>query len=221
MLERNLFMKTTQKILTVNPDHPKQEMLEKAAGVVKNGGLIVFPTWCLYGIGADIFNQDAVEKVFTIKKRTPKKPLLILVKDRADVENYVVDIPEYASRLMNRFWPGKLTLVFHAKKCISDLLTAGTGKIGIRVSGNLCTQKLLSCLKTPITGTSANVSNLEGCSDINLLDSRIYDNVDLVLDTGRLTGEKGSTVVDVTRNPPVIVREGSVTADEIKDYLSE
>jgi len=214
-------MRVADHIIKVDPVHPDTAAINKAADCVKQGGLIVFPTWCFYGIGADAFHEKAVNRVFQIKERTYAKPLLILIKGKESLKKYVLDVPESAKILMDRFWPGKLTLVFHSNDTIPEYLTSGTGKIGIRVPENRIARALLSCLDHPLTGTSANISGISGCSDIKTLDINIRDNVDLVLDSGKLKGKKGSTVVDITCDPPIILREGSISEPEIRKCLEK
>jgi L-threonylcarbamoyladenylate synthase len=150
-----------------------------------------------------------------IKRRPVQKPILVLISQAAQLERLVKTIPGTAARLMAHFWPGRVTLVFQAKPTVPVNLTAGTGKIGIRMPGSAVALALAREVKGPITGTSANVSGSPGCYRIADLEPEIAGQVDLILDAGMLRGGKGSTVVDVTGDVPRIVREGEVSAAEI------
>jgi L-threonylcarbamoyladenylate synthase len=202
-------------VLRIDPATPAPEGISKAAGVLSAGGILVFPTRSLYGLGVDAFNETAVEKLFHIKKRPAGKPILILIHDTEQLRFLVKDIPAAVKPLMHRFWPGRLTLVFHAGKEVPKNLTAGTGKIGIRQAGHPVAARLAAAFGRPITGTSANRSGRPGIFRCHDLDPGIQEAVDLVIDAGPLEGGAGSTVIDVTTDPPRILREGAVSAREI------
>ena len=203
------------KIIQINPKNPEPDLIKHAADKIKSGGVIVFPTWCLYGLAADAFNIEAIQNVFTIKYRQPDNPLLILIKNRNELKKLVTDIPETAKKTMDKFWPGRVTIIFNAKKNIPDFLTAGTGKIGIRIPEHPVALALLDQLDNPVTGTSANISNTPGCDNISCMSSSIIMQTELTLDAGMLNGGIGSTIIDITCNPPVIIREGEIPSEEI------
>jgi L-threonylcarbamoyladenylate synthase len=202
-------------VIPVNPTHPEPDLIARAAGVINGGGLVVIPTFRLYGLAVNALNSRAVDKVFAIKKRPPDNPILLLIKDRSELEQLVRHVPPSAERLIDRFWPGKVTLVFEASAAIPDILTAGTGKIGLRVPEHPVAAALTRALPHPITGTSANVSGEPGCNDPAGLSPQIIAQADMVLDAGRLLGGQGSTVIDVTVDPVRIIREGAVSRAEI------
>jgi L-threonylcarbamoyladenylate synthase len=108
--------------------------VDLAARLIRRGGVVVFPTTGLYGLGADAFNPSAVQRVFTVKQRPPGKPVLILVRETGDLGTLVTEVSPAAHRLVDHFWPGRVTLVFNASARVSPLLTGGTGKIGRRVN---------------------------------------------------------------------------------------
>lgn len=204
-----------REILYVDPESPDQNTIGKAAALIKKGDLVVFPTSSFYGLGADALNVRAVDKVFQAKKRDPRKPVLILIASLADLAPLVQSIPPTATPLIEAFWPGDLTLVFHAADILPSNLSGHTGKIGIRLAGHPVASALVKAVGSPITGTSANLSGKGACTAVEHLDLPIRDQVDLVLDAGRLAGGKGSTVVDVTADPPKILRQGVIDAKEI------
>ena len=205
--------------VSVDPQSPDKETIRTAAALIKKGGLVVFPTSSFYGLGADAFNPEAVDKVFQVKKRDRRKPVLILINHVRELVSLVKSIPDQAKPLIEAFWPGGLTLVFKAADVLPSNLCGHTGKIGIRLAGHPVASHLVSTVGGPITATSANISGRGGCTAVVELDSHIKEHVDLVLDAGCLAGGKGSTVVDVTVEPPIILREGVVAAERIGALL--
>lgn len=208
-------MRTGDKILTIDPVSPQPNLIAAAADTIKKGGVVLFPTRCLYGLGADAFNRESIEKIYRLKKRSSHKPILVLVKDRAAVDSIVRNISPLSEILMEKFWPGRVTFIFEANTSLPDILTAGTGKIGVRVPGHPVAAALTSALDNPLTGTSANISEQAGCFNAPELDPEIAGSLDLIIDAGPLKGGTGSTVVDVTSGKPVILREGAVAAKKI------
>ena len=203
------------KIHKINPENLDADIIQEAAGVIREGGVIAFPTRCLYGLGADAFNPEAVERIFKIKQRPAEKPILILIDDPVRLKRLVTTVSGTATAIMDRFWPGRVTLVFDAREDVPDYLTAGTGKIGIRLAGHPVAAALAKAIQGPITGTSANVSGRPGCHQIEGLEPEVTEQLDLILDAGPLQGGRGSTVVDVTGEVPRVLREGVVSEKEI------
>ncbi len=214
-------MNPEDKIRKVYPRQPCADAILEAARIVCSGGVVVFPTTSLYGLAADASNPAALEKVFAIKQRPLDKPILILVPNLLDIQNLVCDIPLTAWRIMTAFWPGKLTLVFRAGNAILPGLTAGTGKIGIRLPVYPIARLLVRAAGRPITATSANISGQVGCSQIANIDPAVVAAVDLILDAGPLKGGAGSTILDVSENPPVLLREGSIPRSRIFSVLQD
>lgn len=198
------------KVISVRPEN-LEDSINKAAQIILKEGIVVFPTRAFYGLGANAFSCEAVEKVYRIKQRDPAKPILILIADLKELAPLVRDVPDAASDLIEQYWPGKATLVFDAAKTLPENLTGGTGKIGIRLVGHPVAKKLVKAVGHPVTGTSANISGRPACAKVNDLDAELVQKVDLILDSGRLAGDKGSTVIDVTVAPPKVLREGVVT----------
>nr|NJM02628.1 threonylcarbamoyl-AMP synthase [Desulfobacula sp.] len=214
-------MPDSGKILRINPDGPDLQSIARAGNIIRTGGVVVFPARCLYGLAAHALNKRAVEKVFDIKQRPRNNPILVLIPDRSCLEDLAESVPESAEKLIKAFWPGGLTLVFQAKPSVPKRLTAGSGKLGIRVPSHPAARALAKFLGFPITGTSANLSGNPGCDRISALDPGILEKSDLVLDAGILKGGRGSTIVDVTVSPVRILREGEVLASKIHDTLRD
>lgn len=206
-------------IVSVDPESPDPDAINKAASLIKTSGLVVFPTSSFYGIGAQAFNAEAVERVFQVKKRNPEKPLLILIASLTDLDALVQSIPKTARCLMEAFWPGNLTLVFEAANRLPLNLTGYTKKIGIRLAGHPVAISLIRAVGAPITGTSANLSGHAPCSAVTDLEPHFRDQVDLVLNAGTLGRGEPSTVVDITGDTAKILREGAIHASKIRTVL--
>ena len=178
--------------------------------VVRAGGVIAYPTDTFYGLGADPRNREAVRKLFDIKGRKTDQAILLLLSDRSDVAAWAASVTPSAERLMDRYWPGPLTLVFPAAAHVLPELTGGGGTIGLRVPGNGPTRGLLHALGTALTGTSANRSGGRDLRTADEVMAEVGDRVDLVLDGGDAPGDRPSTIVDVTSEPPRIIRRGII-----------
>jgi L-threonylcarbamoyladenylate synthase len=212
-------MVTRCEILPVDPVSPDEDTILRAAARIRTGGLVVFPTSSFYGLGTSALDTAAVDRVFRVKNRDPRKPLLILIGSLVELSPLVQSVPESGVRLIETFWPGTLTLVFQASDVLPSNLTGHTGKIGIRLANHAVAASLVRAVGGPITGTSANLSGHGGCNLVSLLDSHIRNQVDLVLDAGELKGQKVSTVVDVTVDPPRVLREGVIDAAQVMQAL--
>jgi L-threonylcarbamoyladenylate synthase len=193
--------------------------LERARKILIKGGLVAFPTESFYGLAVDASNEDAIRRLFKVKKRRDNSPILVLIPSIGYLKGYVADVPEIALALIERFWPGGLTLLFKAGPDISRLLTAGTAKIGVRISSHPVAAALALAVGSPITGTSANISGRPGCVTAGEVHVSFGKGVDLILDGGKTAGGKGSTILDVTVNPPEIVREGMVAREQLEEKI--
>jgi len=190
---------------------PEPWVIADAVKVLKKGGLVVFPTTGLYGLGADALNPAAVERVYRAKQRASAKPILVLIAEIPELKKLCTEVTKTAAGLMGLFWPGRLTVVVKARPDLPGVLTGGTGKIGIRMSRHPVARSLVKAFGGPVTATSANLSGQKGCAAVAKLDPGITGAVDLVLDAGPLKGDIGSTVVDATTERPVVLREGAIS----------
>ncbi len=181
-----------------------------ALGVIKKGGVIAYPTESFYALGVQAFNEEALKKLYEIKNRPSDKPLPVIVGDMDTLLSIVKSVPDQAKDLMERFWPGPLTLLFNALDEVPSLLTGGTGKVAIRIPGESAALYLARALKMPITATSANPSGERPAEDIDGIVGYFSNAVDLAIDSGRTLGGKPSTILDVTVFPPEILREGRI-----------
>lgn len=187
------------------------EGIKKASAIILNGGLVVFPTETFYALGADAFNEQALRRIFEIKGREENKPLLLILAQVDWLAPLVKRIPPLARQLMDRFWPGPLTLVFEAQTHLSRLITGNTGKVGLRISSNFWAQTLVHTVGKPITGTSANLSGKPSPSAVAEVIEVLGNMVDAILDGGKTAGGLGSTVLDISEPSPVLIREGAIS----------
>jgi len=195
-------------------------LLNKAIRVLKSGGVIIYPTETVYGLGADATNRNAVNKVFEIKKKDKFKPMLIAVSSIEMAKRYVW-WNKYADVLAKKYLPGPLSLILSVKgEAIDENVYQGGIKVGIRIPNNEFVLKLISSFNRPITSTSANVSGEKPPIKVEEIDEEVKRKVDLVIDKGETEVKKPSTVVDVSSYPPRLIREGAIKFEEIKEVLS-
>lgn len=207
--------------MKVTPEAPEDRVMVLAAEVLQAGGVIVYPTETLYGLGANAWNPAAVRKVQGLKRRPDNKPILVIVANEDAVRGLAVDISDGARSLMRAFWPGPLTLVFTAAPGISPELTQGTGTIGIRIPSSPLCRALTSLCGYPVTSTSANVSGGPAPQSIRGIESALGPGVDFYLDGGTLPPSLPSTVVDVSGDRPRLIRAGAVPTDRISAVIPE
>lgn len=207
------------EILKISDKESEEKIIARAADILAGGGIIAYPTETFYGLGADATNEKAIEKIFAAKGRNFKNPISLIIGKPDDIHPLVKDIPVSAKKLMDAFWPGALTIVFQASDKISPLLTAGSGKIGLRVSSHPLALKIVQKLKRPLTATSANQSGAPECSDASDVIAQIGDKIDAIVNGGQTEGGKASTLVDITCDPPVILREGVISRKTIEKCI--
>ncbi len=213
-------MKISDKTVKIDPLTPDHDLIVKAASVIRKGGIVLFPTRNLYGLAADAYDTDAVERIYKIKGRSAENPVLVLVDSYMMLSCIVRNIPLMAQKVMQTFWPGGITIIFEANDSLPANLTRGTGKIGIRRPGHPVALALVRAVSGPITGTSANISGSPGCFRVSDIDPDVTDQVDMIIDAGDLRGGNGSTVVDFTGELPVFIREGEVPKKKILEALN-
>jgi L-threonylcarbamoyladenylate synthase len=191
----------------------------EAARIIGRGGLVIFPTETYYGLAVDPFSEKALANLYALKNRPATKPVLTLVDSEAQLERLTKEIPVVYQVLMDRFWPGPLTLLFKARPGLSDILTAGTGTIGVRISSLPAARLLTTESGGIITATSANLSGRPPAATATEAIAQLGSRPDLVLDGGPTAGGQPSTILTIVRGNPVLVREGMVAAADIRRVL--
>ncbi len=192
----------------------QQEDVETAVQSLKNGGVIAIPTDTLYGLAANVFNIDALERIYDIKQRDAT-PLPALVSGWDQVKRMAKDVPPETQRLVEEFWPGGLTLVVHKASGVPDLLTAGAPTVALRMPDHPAPLALINGLGGPITGTSANISGGEDLKTLADVIDQMGSRVDYVLKCGPEPKGTGSTIIDITSGHPKLLREGAVPFDQV------
>ncbi|SCG86194.1 L-threonylcarbamoyladenylate synthase [Methanobacterium congolense] len=194
------------KLIKINPQKPEKDKIELALNILREGGVVVYPTDTLYGIGVNIFNEDAVERVFSIKKRSRSKPLSVCLPKVESISK-VAYMDSETEKIVRKLLPGPFTLILNKKECISSTLTAGEAKIGVRIPDSRVSMELSR--EFPVTATSANISGMKVPESSEGVYKQIGGSVDLILDAGTFKESLPSTVVDLTCRPPSVIRRGS------------
>ena len=210
-------MKTS--VITVNPLSPEKDVISLAVSVIKNGGIVAYPTDTVYGLGVNMFDEEALRKLYRVKKRSFNKPTGILICEEAQLCNIAAGFPENAKLLMKEFWPGALTIIFKASAKLSKIVTGGSGTIGVRIPKNRIAVSFIRQSGIPITSPSANITD----NSPNICKEEIlkeFDGkIDMVIDGGKSDSEVPSTIIDLSRKDPVIIRHGKISQTEIERVL--
>ena len=193
--------------------------IEKIVEVINNGGLVISPTDTIYGIMADALNEDVIRRVFEVKQRPLNKPLLLLMDSFEMVESYTEKLSEKEKELMNRFWPGLVTIILKKNDKVSDLITSNMDTVGIRIPNNKDLLEIIRRLKRPVISTSANITGTEVITSTKLLEKDLIDNIDYIEDGGEVN-EVSSTIVKVIDDKVTILRDGKLSK-EILEYEVE
>jgi L-threonylcarbamoyladenylate synthase len=192
-----------------------------AVRILADGGLVAFPTDTVYGVGAHAFQPDAVERIYRAKIRPQDKAIPILLARADDLSLVAERVPEAAWLLAERFWPGGLTLVLHKKASVPDVVSAGGPTVAARVPDHPIPLTLMAALGAPLAATSANLSGRPSPVTAQEVEAQLGGRIELILDGGRCPGGVPSTVLDLTTDPPTILRAGTIAVEEIKTALAE
>lgn len=190
--------------------------LEYAANIIKSGGLVLFPTETVYGLGANGLDENAVKKIYTAKGRNSDNPLILHISDIDMLSKIATDISELEYKLMNAFWPGPFTIILNRKNIVPDIVTARLNTVGIRMPNNKIANKLISLSNVPIAAPSANISGKPSGTNVNDIFDELSNKVDCIVDGGECDVGLESTVVRVIDGIPTILRPGKITPEQIK-----
>ena len=194
--------------------------LKEATNCLKRCGIVVFPTETIYGVGALIECEKSVEKIYLLKKRNREKPMLLHISSKEDAFKYAIKLNKSALKLIENLWPGSISLVLYASRSAPKYVVAENGTIGLRMPKNDFFLRL-SREVGPLVATSANISNELPPLTVKNAASQLKDGVDLYIDGGRVDKGKASTVIDMTKIPPLILREGAISVEEIEKIIGE
>jgi tRNA threonylcarbamoyl adenosine modification protein (Sua5/YciO/YrdC/YwlC family) len=193
-------------LLVINSDNPQMRLIRKVVEILRNGGIIVYPTDTVYGIGCDLFNKRGIEKIYEIKRRSTKQPFSFICADLKDISSYA-QVSDYAYRTMRRLLPGAYTFVLEASRLVPKILLTKRKTVGIRVPDNNICLALVKELGHPIISTSATTEEDEILSDPAEIENKYRHAVDIVIDGGILASQK-SSVVSLVDDIPDVIRAG-------------
>jgi L-threonylcarbamoyladenylate synthase len=209
------------KIIQFFSEHLDPDDMKDAVATLRSGGLVAFPTETVYGLGADACNPAAVQKIFEAKGRPSDNPLIVHVASLEIAWHFTSEISDKGLQLAKRFWPGPLTLVVKRKAIVPDIVTAGLDTVAIRIPNHPVTLELLKRFEGGIVGPSANISGRPSPTSAEHVYHDLNGKIDIILDAGPTTIGMESTVIDVTLDPPVILRIGGLSREDIEKEIGE
>lgn len=190
------------RILKTNNENPDKEVIEEAIKVMAHGGVVLYPTDTVYGLGVNIFNKKAVRRIYDIKKRSLMKPLSIIVSSK-DAISHVANLRTRDKIYVDKFLPGPYTLILNKTKIVPRVVTSGLKHVGVRIPDNEIACRISDLF--PVTTTSANLSDHEVCETPSEILDQLNHDVDLVIDVGKLKRNKPSTIINLTSEKPIIL----------------
>jgi len=192
--------------IVINRDFPQQRLIKKVVQILKDGGVIAYPTDTIYGIGCDIFNKKGIEKIYQIKKREKNKPMSFICADLSDISQYAI-VSNYAYRIMRKCLPGPYTFILVASSKTPKKIMSKRKTVGIRIPDHKICLAIVTELGHPLITTSANISTEEELNNPDDIEDKLGSSLGLIIDEGPLISEP-STIVDLTGDSPAVLREG-------------
>lgn len=193
------------KRFKLREDNPDMDLIYEAIDILKDDGVILYPTDTLYGLGANIFSDEGVRRIYEIKQRPTKKPLSVSVSNFEGL-SLIGNITSRNEKIIKNYLPGPYTFILKKKSIVPPIVTSYTSKVGVRIPDNTISQ-LLS-MNFPITTTSANISDDEVFTNPNDIIKQLKGDIDLVIDVGKIKSTGPSTIIDLTKEKPTLVRKG-------------
>jgi L-threonylcarbamoyladenylate synthase len=212
-------MSAEPAIAAGDPQRPDAALVARAARTLAEGRLVVLPTDTVYGLACRADDEAAVRRLFAVKRRSQEKALPLLLPEAGALTEVAAEVSAAARKLAEVFWPGPLTLVVRKAPLIPALVTGGRDTVGVRVPDLPLTQAILASCDFPVAVTSANLADQSPATAVAELPEALRQRVALIVDAGRCPGQRASTVLDVSVAPPVVLREGPVTAEQIAKAL--
>lgn len=195
------------------------EEIKKAAEIIRKGGLVAFPTETVYGLGADALNPHAVAKIFEVKKRPRLDPIIVHIADFSEVEQLWSYVDERAEKLMEKFWPGPLTLALPKSDIVPDIVTAGLPTVAIRMPSHPVALNLIKEAETPIAAPSANLLGYLSPTSAEHVKEQLGNWIELILDGGKCPVGVESTVISLAEKKPLLLRPGGVPVEDIENII--
>ncbi len=204
-------------VAVLKEDSLDKTKIEEAGRVIRNGGLVAFPTETVYGLGANALDPEAVKKIFEAKGRPQDNPLIVHIAEFEDLKPLVSEIDDLACRIMERFWPGPMTVILKKSTLVPDVTSAGLGTIGIRMPSNKIARELIKAAGVPVAAPSANISGRPSPTDVSRCIEDLSGKVDYIIGGSSCEIGLESTIIDCTVYPPCILRPGGITLEMLNE----
>ena len=211
----------TKRIIIEDRNHIKDEELKEAAGILRSGGLVAFPTETVYGLGGNALDEDAARKIYAAKGRPSDNPLIAHVSCVEEVEPLVKEIPEAGRKLMEAFWPGPLTMIFPKSEKVPYGTTGGLDTVAIRMPDDPVANRLIALAGVPVAAPSANTSGRPSPTTADHVWQDMNGRIDMIIDGGPVGIGVESTIVDVSSAVPAVLRPGAITMEMLEEVLGE
>ena len=208
------------KISIINDINKDNEIIKDAGNIIRDGGIVAFPTETVYGLGANALDENAVKKIFIAKGRPQDNPLIVHVASK-NIDNLVKDVPKVAKELIDKFWPGPLTIILNKKEIVPNVTSANLNSIGIRMPKDEIALKLIELSGVPIAAPSANISGRPSPTEIKRCIEDLDGRVDYIIGGEKSNVGVESTIVDCTVYPPIVLRPGGITLDMLKEVCED
>ena len=208
-------------MLKVDPSAPEPEKIRAAAEVIKSGGLVAFPTETVYGLGANALDGRAALRIFEAKRRPADNPVIVHVSSEDDTYVLAEYVPELAERLMEKFWPGPLTLLLQRSEVVPNAVTGGLDTVAIRMPSHPVARALITEAGVPIAAPSANLAGRPSPTSAKHVLEDLGGRIEMVLDGGEIVHGVESTVLDLTVQPPMVLRPGPISVEELREFVGE
>jgi L-threonylcarbamoyladenylate synthase len=212
-------IKTT--VLDIDPHKPEPEKIRIAAEVLKNGGLVAFPTETVYGLGANSLDEKAVLRIFEAKNRPADNPIIVHIANRNDIYVLAENVPQIAEDIIDVFWPGPLTLLFARSDAVPIEVTAGLATVAIRMPSHAIANALISKAEVPVAAPSANMAGRPSPTSAKHVLEDLFGRIEVLIDGGEVGYGVESTVLDLTTDPPAVLRPGPITVEELRKFVGE
>lgn len=209
------------KIIKIDENNIEKDKVKEITKAFSDGKLVVIPTETVYGLGANGFDEEACKNIFKAKGRPMDNPLILHIADVEQIDELVSEIPQVAKDCMEMFWPGPLTMILKKSDKMSDVVTAGLDTVAIRMPSHKIAREILKDCKLPIAAPSANLSGRPSPTAFKHVDEDLNNKVDIIVDGGTSNVGIESTVIDMTSNPPMILRPGYVTYEDLKVLIPD
>jgi len=209
------------KYCQIDREQPDRRLIEEAGEIIRQGGLVAFPTETVYGLGANGLDEDAVRRIFQAKGRPADNPLILHIADRDQLSPLVREVPGWLAPLLEKFWPGPFTVVLPRSAQVPDIVTAGLDSVAVRLPSLGAARELIRVAGVPIAAPSANLSGRPSPTTAAAVMADMAGRIELVLDGGTCDVGLESTVLDCTTEPPTILRPGGVTQEMLEQCLPQ